>query len=455
MNKYILLSVLVVIIYATASFMLPTGGVVADSLSYFGIAADLPYPATNLFPLGFPALVAFFHLVFQDYFWASKFLFISLTVTILIFSYHQRFFFRETVLLFTGKTFFLSFNIIASEGPFLFLLYFMVYCFYRFFTEKLKGVHFVIGSVFLMIMLFTVRYSAIYVYAGIGVFYFFSLMKGLKLHRREILLFLIFSGVGILVYLGLNYLYFGSLTGEHQRGKPAEMHMLYIYRNITGVANVFNPFIAIKPSSNSTASLLFQGVLALFDVLLLLVFLRFVRKRKKINNKEFHYLLWIMAAVYVIGLYISGWVQQIEEMNTRMLVAANFLLFFSFLIIFFQNLKEERYIFFTGIFFLFFLTVYLLKEPANFLKTKDKISMQMPKFSHKKYLFNDQRTETTITTYEIPVLNKKFRYKHTSLQKGEIKQNIAGMVNPKIKWQKSDTIKNKSQVLYTSQIILK
>ena len=80
----------------------------------------------------------------------------------------------------------------------------------------------------------------------------------------------------------------------------------------------------------------------------------------------------------------------------------------------------------------------------------------MSSFTGKKYLFNDEKEgDGLLTTYEIPVINKSFQYKHTNNQQGEIKQAIAGTINPKIKWLKYDTIKNKSQVLYTSQLILK
>lgn len=79
----------------------------------------------------------------------------------------------------------------------------------------------------------------------------------------------------------------------------------------------------------------------------------------------------------------------------------------------------------------------------------------MSKFQGKKYLFDDEKTVKNVTEYHIPVINKSFRYKHTNSQKGEWKQSIAGTVNPQIKWLKYDTIKDKKQVLYTSELFLK
>ena len=142
-------------------------------------------------------------------------------------------------------------------------------------------------------------------------------------------------------------------------------------------------------------------------------------------------------------------------MNVRMLAAANFCLFFSFLFIYFKNLRSDRFIFGLGCFFLLFLTVYSLKNPSNYLRNKSIIEPQMPKFKDKEYLFDDEKSVSDITVYHIPVLNKSFSYQHTNAQKGEWKQSIGGTINPQIKWMKYDTIKDKSKVLYTSQLMLK
>lgn len=79
----------------------------------------------------------------------------------------------------------------------------------------------------------------------------------------------------------------------------------------------------------------------------------------------------------------------------------------------------------------------------------------MSKFTGKKYLYNDEENLVTITTYDFPVIHKSFKYKHTNSQQGSLKENIAGSLNPKIKWLLNDTVQDKSKVLYTSQLKLK
>ena len=171
MKKYIWLAAIIVIVYSVQALFLSAGGIGADSLSYFGIAADFPQVITNLFPLGFPALIKVFQSVFQDYFWASKVLNISMAVCILLFSYFKQFYFKETVLLFTGKTLFFALNLVSSEGSFIFLLYFLIYFFHEKFEEKIKSGTFVF---------FCFSFNGAVIYG--------ALFGGLHLFRNSILL---------------------------------------------------------------------------------------------------------------------------------------------------------------------------------------------------------------------------------------------------------------------------
>src|SRR5690606_36393223 len=116
--------------------------------------------------------------------------------------------------------------------------------------------------------------------------------------------------------------------------------------------NVVDPFIGIKPSSISLVSIGFQVVLMVFDLLFLRYIIKLFNKKKEFFKLDFHRLIWIIAGVYAITLLISGYFQQIEEMNVRMLAAANLCLFFSFLIIYFKNLKSVAWVFMLGCFFL-------------------------------------------------------------------------------------------------------
>lgn len=457
MKKYVILSVVIVLIYFFQTFFNATGGIGPDSLSYFGIASDLPHLKSNLFPLGFPVVIELFHQIFGDYFLATKMLNISMVITILLFSYFKKFYFKETVLLFAGKTLFFALNWASSEGLFLFIFYFLIYLFHQRFCEEIKAKKFIIFTSLLFVVLFSVRYSGIYLLLGLGVFWVIMMFKNKWTPlNKDLFKVILWSGLGIATYLGFNFYTFGSFTGENLRGAPAEYYPVYILRDILGVTNVVDPFIGIKPASNTLVSLSFQVGLMIFDLLLLWYFIFLIKRKKELINWDFHILLWVIGGVYTTFVFISGYFQQIEEMNVRMLAAGNFILFFSFLMIYFNDLKSDKLLFRIGCFVLLFLTLYSLKMPENYLKNRKQIESQMSKFTQKKYLINDEEgSDIALTIYHVPFTHKTFKYQHTNNQKGDIKRAIAGTLDPQIKWLKYDTVQDKSQVLYTSEIILK
>lgn len=457
MTKYIVLAVIILILNFVHGFLLPSGGIYADSLSYFEIASDLPNPVTNLFPIGYPAMLRGFFEICGDYFWAAKFLNTTMLVLILLFSYFKRFYFKETVLLLTGKTILFVFSIAISEGLFVFLLYFLLYFLYKILIANRNSFKDILIASGIMLAMFTVRYSGIYIYLSIVLFFGLMLFKRKdKADVRGVFLFLLFSGLGIASYLLFNHNTFGSFTGEDLRGKPEEILPIYIVRDLLGTANAVDPYIGLKPSSNSLMSLAVQFFVLMIDVFVLFYFVKYFKKAKETTSYHFHLLLWTIAIGYAGSLLISGWFQQIEEMNVRMMAAANVCLFMSFLMLYFKERDSDRLIFKLACFFVVFFTLYSLKNPVDYMKNRRQIEPQMSKFSHKKYLYNNDRGGAdAMTTYYIPVFKKTFQYRHTNNQVGDVKQSIAGTINPKIKWLKYDTVKDKSQVLYTSELILK
>lgn len=456
MAKYNIAAVVIVFIYFFQTFFISFGGIGADSLSYFGIAADLPNPETNLFPLGYPVLLRLFFDLFNDYFWASKFLNLLLITIILLFSYFKNFYFRETVLLFMGKTFLFVFSGAGSETVFVFLMYFLFFLLYQIFSKAKNLYVYALGASICMISMFVTRYSGIYVYVSILVFcgvMFFKIKD--RIYFKPILLFVFLSVIGIGGYLTFNILQFSSFTGEDLRGKPSSITIIYIVRDFFGLINSIDPFIGIKPASNSFISILFQFLVFVVDLFIFIFFLKYFRKAKESPIYYFHILLWIIAGGYGVSLMVSGWFQQIEEMGIRLMTASNFCLFFSFLILYFQNQLSDKRIWMVSCLFFVFLTFYSLKDPGNYLENKKQIEPQMAKFTDKKYLYNDEKDKVTLTTYHFPVIDKTFNYKHTNSQKGSLKETIAGTINPKIKWLQLDTIRDKTKVLYTSQLRFK
>ncbi len=453
--KYKILAVIVIVVYFLQTFFVSFGGIGADSLSYFGIAADLPDLKTNLFPLGYPILLKTMFYFTQDYFWASKILNTIFGILILAFSYSKKFYFRETVLLLAAKTFYFAFFGAMSEGPFIFFMYFLLYFLHQLMHNK-SGYSNALLASFMLFFMFTCRYSAIYVYLGITLFFVLTISKmRSKGYFLPFLLFLCVSGVAIGSYLIFNYMYFGSFTGEVIRGSENDLSMTQTFRNVVGMFNAIDPYIGLKPKSDSFGSLAFQLILFLIDIAILRFIIIYFRKAKNTENYYFHLLLWVVSLFYAVAIFFSFRFQQIEELGIRLMLVSNICLFFSFLILYFKNTTSDIIVWNTSCLFFIFLVLYGLKDPGNYLKNKREIEPQMAQFANKEYLFNNETHIIQVTNYQLPFSNKSFQYTHTNNQIGKLKESYAGTINPKIKWLKQDTVQDKSKVLYTSQLRLK
>lgn len=454
--KYKILALILILFYFIQSFFIASGGVGADSLSYFGMASDLPQIKTNLFPIAYPFLIKILQLVIGDYYWAAKILNTLFIVLILSFSYFKKFYFKETVLLFTGKTLFFVYCGILSEGLFIFLLYFLLYFLYNILVLKSADIKNYFACGLLLVLLVMTRYSGIYIYLSLLSFITYVFIKYRNIHfLKVVFISFVLGGIGVLFYLLSHYYYFGNLTGEHLRGRPSDGSVVNIIRNILGYFNVINPYLGIKPSSMSWLSLAVQFGVFIGDIIFLII-LFYLFKNYKNSPLQFFYLVaFNIIMVYSTAVLISGYFQQIEEMNVRMMAASNFCLFFIFLIRYFEEGRNEKLLFKISCSFFLFILLYSIKMPSNFYANRNQIEKQMPQHIHKKYLYNNEKDITKITQYHLPIIDKKISYNHTQMQIGELKQNLAGSLNPQIKWTLVDTIKNKKQVLYTSELILK
>ena len=70
----------------------------------------------------------------------------------------------------------------------------------------------------------------------------------------------------------------------------------------------------------------------------------------------------------------------------------------------------------------------------------------------KKYFFINDADKKRIDHYQIPIINKEIKYEHQNLQDASINGDIMMMRSPYILWILKDTVKNKSEVIYSSDL---
>jgi hypothetical protein len=110
-KKYIYLYFAILFFAIFIPFFISYGGIVADTLSYIKIADSIPDVKSNLFPLGYPLIIRFFHSFIHDYYFSARIISILTVLLIGVFSYYKKFYFKETVILFVPKFLFFAYTI--------------------------------------------------------------------------------------------------------------------------------------------------------------------------------------------------------------------------------------------------------------------------------------------------------------------------------------------------------
>lgn len=437
---------------------IPAGGITADSISYFRLANDLPHAKWSLFPLGYPLLLKVFHLFTNDFFWSSRILNCLLYTSIALFAYWRKFYFKETVILLTTKIFFFSFFNAISEGLWLAVFYLLIYYLNGFFSGKIKGSSFIIPAACCLIFSFVVRYSSIYIGVAMGLFYlifYYKQRNEINFWKHDFFKFLLVSCLGIVAYCMFNYFSFGDFMGERYRNAPPTLVWENIIRNIASVFNSFNPILGIKLNGNSTLIVVIELFLGVINISFIYLFYKVWRDYFKNNKGYFHLLLILCGLVYTGFLFVTQFYQGIEELNMRMLAESSFFYFISVIILYYKNLKFEKIIFCLAIISLLFNSLYVLKIPSDYLKRKSEVENFISHFKDKEYFYDDLVNEGKVVKYKLPLVNKDIEYKHVNQQDGYIDGNILMAKNPKIEWIVEDTVKDKSRVVYASDLTKK
>lgn len=457
-EMYYLLFAISLLSIVVVPLMIPTGGVALDSIAYFRLAYDLPHIEWSLFPLGYPVLLKIFNVIFDDFYWSSRVLNVVLYISIALFSYWKKFYFRATIILLSTKIFFFNFHQSISESLFLVCLYFLMYYLYAFFDDKKKGYRFYVPAALILVYAFCVRYSALYIYIGFSLFYliyYYKNKKTVQFFNNDFIKFLIISCFGIVIYCFFNYFNFGDFTGEKFRNDPpVTITAEDLLRNILSVFNSFNPLFAVKLKGNGMSVMVSELVFLLINVFFIFIFVRIWKGYFHKQKADFHVLLIMTGIIYSLFLFVTQFFQGIEELNIRMLSESSFLYFFSILLICYEDIKYEKLIFSLAVFSLLFNSLYPIKHPENFLARKKRVEMKFSKMKNKKYFFNDFATVNVSATEGIPkegIKNIEMRQKQKD---GYFNGSIVMTKDPSVHWILEDVEdeESRSEVVYSSEL---
>ena len=146
------------------------GRVNPDSIRYQRLARVLPEIDNTVTPLGYPLGIKFFTFFGLDEFWSSKVLGILAYFFILYFAWKKKFYFKESLVMMALFSYVSIFSFTMSEPMILPFVFVFLYISKNVILGKISGFKSVFWLSLLLILLYNIRYSALFIIAGTAVF---------------------------------------------------------------------------------------------------------------------------------------------------------------------------------------------------------------------------------------------------------------------------------------------
>lgn len=303
-EKHIQISMVIITLVMTIlRFLLnEKGRVNPDSIRYMRTAHVFPTIDNTTTPLGYPLSIKFFTIFGFDEFWSSKVVGISAVLFIILFAWKKKFYVKETIITCSLFSFLSIFSYTMSEAlilPFIFLFLYVAMLIITGKLEKWKAVFYLSLS---LIALYNIRYSALFIIAGTGLY-------GLIFWKRKYSLsFIISAAIGCVFivfykfifidYFNENYVQQFLEMGLH----PTSQLLVELFQ---GLCTTFNPFIHIANPGGGKINYAIYGIG--FVNILLIVYL-FVKN--KLSDPEFFYVF-----VGTTGIICSYFIQYFYSVN--------------------------------------------------------------------------------------------------------------------------------------------
>lgn len=303
-EKHIQISMVIITLVMTIlRFLLnEKGRVNPDSIRYMRAAHVFPTIDNTTTPLGYPLSIKFFTFFGFDEFWSSKVVGIAAFLFIIFFAWIKKFYFRETIILSALFSFLSIYSYTMSEAlilPFVFLFLYTAMLIITGKLEKWKAVFYLSLA---LIALYNVRYSALFIIAGTGLY-------GLIFWKRKYSLsFIISAGMGCIFIVLYKFLFIDYFNADYVKTflemglHPTSQLLIELFQ---GLCTTFNPFIHISNPAGGKINYIIYGVGFVNILLIIYLFIK-----KKLSDPEFFYIF-----VSIIGIICSYFIQYFYSVN--------------------------------------------------------------------------------------------------------------------------------------------
>lgn len=290
------------------------GRVTPDSLRFMRTAHVFPVIDNTTTPFGYPLSIKFFTLFGLDEFWSSKVVGILSFLVLVWLAKKKDFFYRE-ILLTCGLFSFISlFSATLSEGLFLVFVFIFFYVSHQIITKKLFGSKAVFFLSLSLILLFNIRYTALFFMGGsflYGIFY-------RKNTRGKIFIYSSLLGVFFILFYKF---FFVDVFNEHYVSRFLEMNLhptsLLIKEFFLGMFTAFNPFIHIANPGGGKINFIIYGV-----GLLNIAFIIFLFLKNQLDETE--KLMIFMGIIGILCSYFIQYFYSVDSLDYRLLSPYSF-----------------------------------------------------------------------------------------------------------------------------------
>ncbi|MDR6405363.1 MULTISPECIES: hypothetical protein [Chryseobacterium] len=311
-----------VILFFILRLFLSSGELRPDSIQYLLQAQNFWQCKVN-FPLGYAFCIKILHLITGSYLAASKIINLLSYIGIIAFSYKKKFFFSQTLLVFSFYPFINLYTLSLSEPLYFLINYLIIYCIYRVIEN---GFHkkYIFSTGILFFLLVSVRFSGIFVFLT-SIFFLGFLAYQKRYSLQAYFIFVLSSASGICSYLLINYFYCGNALGDrsHLQFHPSNIlgFISELGTSILQDFSFFNIFIH-KGILEKTSSI---NALLSICIFLLVIFI-LIKKNKKIGSFNCYLLLSFLGIL--VSIIYSHYTTKIDYNIRIKSTAYLYLLFF-------------------------------------------------------------------------------------------------------------------------------
>ena len=278
------------------------GRVNPDSIRFMRTSKVFPIIDNTVTPLGYPLSLKFFTIFGVDEFWASKVVGILAYAFLLFFSWKKKFYFKEIILVSGLFSFVSIFSYTMSEALILPFVFLYLYIARQIMIGELKGLKATIYLSLILIILYNIRYSALFIMFGTGLF-------GVLQYKKDFAKAFVFSGlIGLAFIISYKFIFIDYFDEKYLQTfleiglHPTSQLLVELFQ---GLATTFNPFIHIANPTGGIVNVAIYGLGFLNMIVMVFIFVK-----NKLSETQF-----FLVFIGIIGIICSFFIQYFYSVN--------------------------------------------------------------------------------------------------------------------------------------------